>query len=193
MHEKLLPNDFLGLTSAGGSQGTYFFLPPPPKKTLKSTVFGLKWWILHVNRSVLHQELSRKGPMVHGGHNFTNKWQISYPNFQHKKIPKKSDLGFDMSLTHDMTFLAFVLSWNPSNTIYMRSKNKFYPNWARNMAFNRWGLIAPPPPLTGECGELGLRAQMSWIFCVNSQGLLRSVDLDLLSLGIIYWMTTLKK
>ena len=43
--------------------------------------------------------------MVHGGHNFTNKWQISYPNFQHKKIPKKSDLGFDMSLTHDMTFL----------------------------------------------------------------------------------------
>ena len=27
----------------------------------------------------------------------------------------------------------------------MRSKNKFYPNWARNMAFNRWGLIDPPP------------------------------------------------
>ena len=90
-------------------QGTYLFFMPL-QKTLKSTVFELEWWFLHVNRSVFHQELNRKGPRVHGSHIFTKKWQISYPNFQHQKIPKKLDLGFDMSLTHDMTFLAFVLS-----------------------------------------------------------------------------------
>ena len=110
MHEKWFPNVFLGRTPPGGPRRTYFYLLPPPKKTLKSTVFELEWWFLHVNRSVFHQELNWKGPRVPGGHYFTKKWQIYYPNFQHPKIPKKLDLGFDMSLTHDMTFLAFVWS-----------------------------------------------------------------------------------
>ena len=58
--------------------------------------------------SFFHQELNKEGPRVLGGHYFTKKWQIYYPNFQHPKFQKKLDLGFDMSLTHDMTFLAFV-------------------------------------------------------------------------------------
>ena len=97
----------LGRTPPGGPRGPTFFCRPL-QKTLKSTVFVPEWWFLHVNRFVFHQELNRKGPSVPGGHYFTKKWQIYYPNFQHPKIPKKLDLGFDMSLTHDMTFLAFV-------------------------------------------------------------------------------------
>ena len=60
MHEKWFPNVF------GSSQGTYFFLPTLQKNS-KIHSFVLEWWFLHVNRSVFHQELNRKGPRVHGG------------------------------------------------------------------------------------------------------------------------------
>ena len=94
-----MKNDFQMFYWVAPSQGvprvTYFFLPPLPK-TLKSTVFELEWWFVHVNRSVFHQELNREGPMVPGVHYFTKKWQIYYPNFQHPKIQNNLDLGFDM-------------------------------------------------------------------------------------------------
>ena len=53
-------------------------------------------------------KLYGKGPRVQGGHYFMKKLQIYYKHFQHSKIPKKMNFEFDLSLTHDMTFSAFV-------------------------------------------------------------------------------------
>ena len=55
-------------------------------------------------------KLYGKGPRVQGGHYFMKKLQIYYKHFQHSKIPKKMNFEFDLSLTHDMTFSAFVWS-----------------------------------------------------------------------------------
>ena len=84
-----MKNDFQMFYWVAPSQGvprvTYFFLPPLPK-TLKSTVFELEWWFVHVNRSVFHQELNREGPMVPGVHYFTKNDKYTIPIFNIQKF-----------------------------------------------------------------------------------------------------------
>ena len=144
MHEKLFPNDFWVGPPQGAPREPTFFCRPL-QKTLKS---------------VFHQELNRKGPRVHGGHNSTKKMANILSKFS---TPKNSNkIGF--GIWHELD------TWYDLFGLCLIHLTQSTWGWGHTTNFSPIGPVIWQ--LTGGCGmptlptQVGLRIDFprsSWV------------------------------